>query len=109
MGFRFQRRVRILPGVRLNFSTRGTSLSLGPRGADVNFGRHGATVNVGIPGTGLRWTQKVCPTSRNASPNSCLPSCETCGGDGTVPRELPHLALVAFLVFCAVVFIGLAI
>lgn len=105
MGFRFQRRVRVLPGVRLNFSTRGTSLSLGPRGADINFGRRGATVNVGIPGTGLRWTQRLCPDCHRIYPAPC----QTCGGDGTVPRELPHLTLVALLFFCAVVFVGLSI
>jgi hypothetical protein len=103
MGFRFQRRVRILPGVRLNFSTRGTSLSLGPRGADINFGLHGATANVGIPGTGLRWTQKLCPDCRRDHPAPC----QTCGGDGAVPRELPHLTLIAILIFIATVIIGL--
>jgi hypothetical protein len=33
MGFRFSRRVGILPGVKLNFSGSGVSLSTGVRGA----------------------------------------------------------------------------
>ena len=33
MGFRFQRRIRIAPGLTLNLSKPGGSLSFGPRGA----------------------------------------------------------------------------
>lgn len=59
MGFRFQKRVSILPGVRINLSKSGASASLGPRGADVNIGRDGVTANAGIPGTGLSYREKV--------------------------------------------------
>lgn len=59
MGFRFQKRISILPGVRINLSKSGASASLGPRGADVNIGRDGVTTNAGIPGTGLSYREKV--------------------------------------------------
>jgi hypothetical protein len=59
MGFRFQKRINILPGVRANLSKSGVSASLGPRGADVNIGRNGVTANAGIPGTGLSYRSKV--------------------------------------------------
>ena len=59
MGFRFQKRLSILPGVRINLSKGGVSTSLGPRGADVNIGRTGVTTNAGIPGTGLSYRSKV--------------------------------------------------
>ncbi|HEY2835896.1 MAG TPA: DUF4236 domain-containing protein [Rhizomicrobium sp.] len=59
MGFRFQKRLNILPGVRINLSKSGASTSLGPRGADVNIGRSGVTTNAGIPGTGLSYRSKV--------------------------------------------------
>ena len=59
MGFRFQKRLSILPGVRINLSKGGVSTSLGPRGADVNIGRNGVTTNAGIPGTGLSYRSKV--------------------------------------------------
>lgn len=59
MGFRFQKRISILPGVRINLSKSGASASLGPRGADVNIGRDGITTNAGIPGTGLSYRQKL--------------------------------------------------
>jgi hypothetical protein len=59
MGFRFQKRLSILPGVRINLSKGGVSTSLGPRGADVNIGRDGVTTNAGIPGTGLSYRSKL--------------------------------------------------
>jgi hypothetical protein len=59
MGFRFQKRISILPGVRINLSKSGASASLGPRGADVNIGKDGITANAGIPGTGLSYRQKI--------------------------------------------------
>jgi len=59
MGFRFQKRISILHGVRINLSKSGASASVGPRGADVNIGPHGVTTNAGIPGTGLSYRQKV--------------------------------------------------
>jgi hypothetical protein len=59
MGFRFQKRISILPGVRINLSKGGVSTSLGPRGADVNIGKDGIATNAGIPGTGLSYRQKL--------------------------------------------------
>ena len=59
MGFRFQKRLSILPGVRINLSKGGVSTSLGPRGADVNIGKNGVTTNAGIPGTGLSYRSKL--------------------------------------------------
>ena len=59
MGFRFQKRLSILPGVRINLSKGGVSTSLGPRGADVNIGKNGITTNAGIPGTGLSYRSKL--------------------------------------------------
>src|ERR1700761_6638571 len=59
MGFRFQKRLNILPGVRVNLSKGGGSTSLGPRGADVNIGRDGVTTNAGIPGTGLSYRSRL--------------------------------------------------
>jgi hypothetical protein len=61
-GLRFQKRLRVLPGVRINLSKSGASASIGPRGADVNIGPHGVTTNTGIPGTGLSYRSKVGKT-----------------------------------------------
>lgn len=57
MGFRFFRRMKIAPGVSLNFSKSGVSPSFGVRGARVTLGRQGVRKTVGIPGTGLFYTE----------------------------------------------------
>ncbi|MDQ0256189.1 hypothetical protein J2S74_003607 [Evansella vedderi] len=66
MSFRFQKRVRVAPGVRINFSKRGISASAGPRGASVTVGRRGIHGNAGIPGTGLSYRTRLDkPTGRS--------------------------------------------
>ncbi len=59
MAFRFWRRIKIFPGVHLNFSAGGPSLSLGPRGASVTLGLRGAYANLGIPGSGLSYRTRL--------------------------------------------------
>ena len=82
MGFRFFKRLRIAPGVTVNFSKRGASVSFGPRGAKVTVGgRHGTRVTAGIPGTGLFYTET--PGSRSASRGS--------GSTAEVARPAPHI------------------
>jgi hypothetical protein len=57
--FRFQERIRILPGVRVNVSKRGLSLRLGGPGASFNIGRRGTRTTVGLPGTGLSYVEQT--------------------------------------------------
>src|SRR5690554_1935012 len=59
MAFRFQRRIRLAPGVRLNLSKRGLGLSVGPRGASLSMGPRGVHGHAGIPGTGLAYRRKL--------------------------------------------------
>lgn len=59
MGFRFSRRVKLMPGVRLNVGLRGVSLSAGPRGASVTVGKRGVFGNVGLPGSGLSYRTRL--------------------------------------------------
>lgn len=59
MPLRFFKRVRLLPGLSLNFSKRGVSTSVGVEGAHLTVGTHGTTVSVGVPGTGVSWRQKL--------------------------------------------------
>lgn len=59
MSFRFQKRVRVAPGLRLNISKSGLSTSAGRRGATVTLGRRGLFGNVGIPGSGLSYRSKL--------------------------------------------------
>lgn len=59
MSFRFRRRLRIAPGIYLNFSRSGISTSIGRRGASLTLGARGAYVNVGIPGSGLSYRGRI--------------------------------------------------
>ncbi|MFC3283493.1 DUF4236 domain-containing protein [Litchfieldella rifensis] len=53
MGFRFQRRIRLAPGIRLNASKSELRLSVGPRGASPNVGSSGVHDHARILGTEL--------------------------------------------------------
>jgi len=57
MAFRFFRRIRIAPGIRMNLSKSGPSFSFGPRGAALTLGPRGVRTTVGLPGTGLYYTE----------------------------------------------------
>jgi len=59
MGFRFSKRIKILPGVSINLSKSGVSASVGPRGAKINIGKRGVRANVGLPGTGMSYSTKL--------------------------------------------------
>ena len=65
MGFRFSRRVSILPGLKLNLSGSGVSLSAGVRGAHITLGPRGLYGSAGIPGTGLSYRQLLDSSSRS--------------------------------------------
>jgi hypothetical protein len=59
MGWRFQRRRKLLPGVTLNVGKRGGSLSFGPRGAKLNAGRRGLTGTLTLLGTGISYVKRL--------------------------------------------------
>ena len=59
MAFRFSKRITLIPGVRLNISTKGVSTSVGPRGLSMTMGRNGTFLNAGLPGTGLSYRQRL--------------------------------------------------
>jgi hypothetical protein len=59
MGWRFQRRKSLLPGLTLNVGKRGGSLSLGRRGAKLNVGRRGMTGTISLLGTGLSYAKRL--------------------------------------------------
>jgi hypothetical protein len=55
MGWRFQRRKKLFPGLTLIVSKRGIGASVGRRGARVSASRRGLTATVGLVGTGLAY------------------------------------------------------
>lgn len=70
MPWRFRRTIRILPGVKLNFSKSGVSTSVGKRGAHVTVGHGKVRTTVGVPGTGVSYTT----TTTAATPAGAAPA-----------------------------------
>lgn len=59
MGWRYRKRIKILPGIHINISKSGISTNVGVKGASVTFGPKGTYVNAGLPDTGLYRRDKV--------------------------------------------------
>ena len=56
MGFRFQRRIRVAPGVRLNLSKSGVGGSVGRTGLRLGVdAKRRKYFSLGLPGTGLSY------------------------------------------------------
>jgi len=70
MGFRFYKRVNILPGLSMNLSKSGPSLSFGPRGMKITVGGKGVRSSFGIPGTGVYYTTYKGYKKNSKSSNS---------------------------------------
>jgi len=59
MGFRYRRRVRLAPGLRLNLSKSGVGFSIGRRGMWLTKRADGGRqATVGLPGSGLSYTAR---------------------------------------------------
>lgn len=67
MGWRWRRSVRLVPGLRINLSSRGVGYSVGPRGLRVGRGADGRyRRTLAVPGTGLT-TTSIIGSRRRAS------------------------------------------
>jgi hypothetical protein len=56
MGLRFQRRIRIAPGVRLNLSKSGVGVSVGRTGLRLGMdGKRKKYFSLGLPGSGFSY------------------------------------------------------
>ncbi|GEL08282.1 DUF4236 domain-containing protein [Salisediminibacterium halotolerans] len=86
MSLRFRKRVKVAPGVRLNFSKRGISASAGPRGASVTAGKRGLYGNAGIPGTGLSYRSKLNSAPSGTKRSSVQQNSQT--GKGSRPVQV---------------------
>ncbi|CAM3647648.1 DUF4236 domain-containing protein [Sphingobacterium prati] len=73
MAWSFRRRVKIIPGVHLNFSRSGISTSIGVRGANMTIGSSGTFLNTGVPGLGISNRQRLSGRNSSHSPDLPLP------------------------------------
>ncbi|MFN3300572.1 MAG: DUF4236 domain-containing protein [Sediminibacterium sp.] len=68
MAWSYRRRIKIIPGVHLNFSKSGISTSIGVKGASVTIGKKGTYLNTSIPGSGIYNRQKLGGTNKSPEP-----------------------------------------
>jgi len=63
---RFQKRIKIIPGVTINLSRKGVSTSVGVTGARVTYGHGEKRTTIGLPGTGISHSQveRIAPAER---------------------------------------------
>jgi hypothetical protein len=97
MGFRFRRSVKILPGIRLNFGSRGISTSIGVRGAHVTFGRTGTRTTVGLPGTGLSYTHLDRPHRSVSTPMTAQPNSDAEIPQGSARRGFLWIGIIVVI------------
>jgi hypothetical protein len=81
VGLRFQKRLQVFPGVRLNFSRSGVSATIGIQGASVTVGRDGVHANTGLPGSGLSYRKKITGWGKASTGK------DTSGKDNEVPGK----------------------
>lgn len=100
MGFRFQKRIKIAPGVRLNISKKGlSSVTVGRNGANVTVGRNGARANAGIPGTGLSYSTPIT----NRRTNTATTNYET-NDEYSIPHKRVSILLAIGIMFMPYIF-----
>jgi hypothetical protein len=108
MGFRFRKRIRIIPGLWLNASKSGISASIGGHGGTLNVNRNGENHNASHnkpPSVllvvesrrlkGYGWTSRVSITSRKSQCSLKLArfSGSKMAVDPSIAQEMPISAL----------------
>jgi len=92
VGVRFQKRVQVFPGVRLNFSRSGVSATLGMQGANVTVGKDGVHANLGLPGSGVSWREKIVSFPPGAVDPQSPAGWPEGQGSNTPADSLPEIA-----------------
>ncbi len=59
MGWRFRKSFTVIPGLKLNLSSRGLSTTIGAPPFSVNIGPKGVYRNISIPGTGISHRERI--------------------------------------------------
>jgi hypothetical protein len=70
VGWKYRKRIRIVPGFYLNLSKTGMSATVGMKGFSVNYGKNGTYLNTGIPGTGIYDRARLDKNNQSYSPSN---------------------------------------
>lgn len=71
MAWNYRKRIKILPGVRLNVSKKGISTTFGVRGVSITNGKNGTYLSTNIPGTGIYNRKKLSGGNANSKHTQC--------------------------------------
>ena len=69
MAWNYRKRIKIIPGIHLNFSKSGISTTIGVRGVNMTIGKSGTFLNQSIPGLGIYKRQKISGENGNGKVN----------------------------------------
>ncbi|MCR5067449.1 MAG: DUF4236 domain-containing protein [Erysipelotrichaceae bacterium] len=84
MGLRFRKSIKLMKGLRLNFSTNGVSVTLGKSPLSFTLGKSGVYGTASIPKTGISYRQKLAGSSYLKSLNPKLTSSQIAENRATV-------------------------
>ena len=97
MGFRFFKRIKLLPGVTLNLGKGVPSVSVGPRGAKATIGAKGISSSLGIPGTGASYQKKLVSWGSGGS--------KAVSSKGATKTELEPVFAPSFIMVLDLIFV----
>jgi Protein of unknown function (DUF4236) len=67
VSWQFRKSFTVIPGVKLNLTSRGLSTTIGAAPFSLNIGPNGAYRNISIPGTGIRNRERIDTPGANRS------------------------------------------
>ena len=114
MGFRFQRRIKILPGLSINLSKSGVGFSAGVRGFHTGIDSKGRRyVNASLPKTGISWREYQKAKRPNPAPPHLPPQMpavgnprpESISSSAAAPRATKNVVLVVALALLVVILV----
>ena len=114
VGFRFQRRIKILPGLAINISKSGVGFSAGGRGFHAGIDAKGRRyTSASLPGTGISWRQYQKAKPHHALPPHVVPRIAPPEGDhqlrphGEVSRVAKNVVLAITITILLVILVAI--
>lgn len=93
MALRFRKSVKLMPGLRINLSTKGASLTMGPRGSSFNLGKRGLRYTASLPGTGISYqTTLIGPSKGKKAPSAAAPKPQKAVAPLAAPKRAAEAA-----------------
>ncbi len=91
MTWTFRRRIKIIPGVHLNFSKSGITTSIGVKGASMTFGKSGTYLNTSMPLLGIYSRQKLSGASSDPKHDIHKPEPPTTPSDNIFSADIHEI------------------